>query len=109
MPVNDLEALTSNYADVIFEIAVKSGRMQGTLIKGAKEAAASMCAAATALAIKAQNPKEIPIDEQIDNLRQSIDDLKHKNNNLEHINRNLKKSLDAHRRKKPAEDPRETR
>lgn len=78
-PIPDLEAPANEQAIVLYKIAVKSNNMQGTLAKGTKEAAAQMCAAATALAIRAQNPADVPIDEQLRDLRTEIAKLRHQN------------------------------
>lgn len=47
-PIPDLEALVAEKADVIFKVATDSKRLKGTMVKEAKQAAAAMCAAASA-------------------------------------------------------------
>lgn len=71
-PLQDLEALVSERTAAIYKIAVDSGNMKGTLTKQAKEAAADICAAATVLAIKAQNPIDVPQHRQVEELRKQL-------------------------------------
>ncbi|KMQ85266.1 cobyrinic acid -diamide synthase [Lasius niger] len=81
--VADLEALAAEQATTIYKAAVKSGKIKETMTKGVKKAAATMCAAATALAIKAQNPVDISRDRQVEALRARIKKLQHEKHTLE--------------------------
>ncbi|KMQ85504.1 gag-like protein [Lasius niger] len=81
-PIPDLEAMAAEQATTIFKVADRSKKMQGPLIKEAKKAAAKICAVATALAIKAQNPSETLVSEQLEDLRAQMDKLRHENQNL---------------------------
>lgn len=99
-PIVDLEAMVSEKCTDIYKIAVQSGTMKGTFIQRAKEAAADMCAASTVLTLKAQNPEEIPVAEQLRELRHQLHFLRHENTLLRKMIGQLKKSK---RRKSPAD------
>lgn len=77
-----LEAMVFERTIDLYKVAVGSGKLQGPIIKMAKEAAAEMCATVTILAIKAQNPQEVPIDRQLRELRQQMLQLRMENEQL---------------------------
>lgn len=56
--------------------------MQGPLTREANDAAAKICAAVIALAIRAQNSFETPISTQLEDLRWQMNKLRHENQNL---------------------------
>lgn len=90
-PIADLEVMAAEQTTVIYKIAVNSGMMKGTITKGVKHATAIICAAATTMAARAQNPIETPVEEQLTALRRQIQELRHKVQTLELLNRKLKK------------------
>lgn len=81
-PIAALEALISERSTDIYKVAIQSKTMKGTFMKQVKEAAADMCAAATVLAIKAQNPEEVTVSEQLKELRHKIQLLRMENAQL---------------------------
>lgn len=81
-PLVDLEALAAERATQIYKVVTRSQNMKGTLICAAKEAAADMCAAATALAIAAQNPRDRPVDEQLMEIRCQMGEFRKENEML---------------------------
>lgn len=83
-PTQDLEALAAEKARAIFKIAVYSSSLKGNYVKYAKEAAGEMCAAATTLAMRAINPREIPMEKQLEDLRMQIHQLQMEKQQLEH-------------------------
>ncbi|KMQ95400.1 hypothetical protein RF55_4393 [Lasius niger] len=86
----DLEAMVSEKTTDIYEVAVNSGTMKETYARQAKEAAADMCAAATVLALKAQNPTATPVYKQLEELRQQMHTLRMENMQLRRMVEKLK-------------------
>lgn len=97
-PIRDLEALVAEKGTAIFKVMVQSGNLKGTFIKHVKEAAADMCAAATTLAIRAQNPNEVSFSEQLAELRRQVQFLSNENNELRQmIEKGHKKEHGTHK------------
>ncbi|XP_029157230.1 uncharacterized protein LOC114929732 [Nylanderia fulva] len=104
-PVLDLEAMISEKSTDIYKMAVQSGNVKGTLVKLAKDAAADMCAAAMILALKAQNPPEMQVVEQINELKHQMHLLRMENAQLrrmvEQTKQQKRKPLDTEAHQKP--------
>lgn len=81
-PIPDLEALVSESTAAIYKVTVDSRKMKGTLVKLAKTAAADMYAAATIVAIKAQNPAAVPVYKQVETLHGQVQHLRMENSQL---------------------------
>lgn len=75
-PIPDLAAIASEKATALYKVAVMSKHLKGPLMKHAKEAAADMCAAASTLAIRAQNPIETSTEKQMRELQNQIHQLR---------------------------------
>ncbi|KMQ81858.1 hypothetical protein RF55_24948, partial [Lasius niger] len=80
--ISNLEAMVSEKATNLFEVAVGSGTMKGSFTKRTREAAADICAAATVLALKAQSPKEVPLNKQLEDIRRQMQQLRLENQQL---------------------------
>lgn len=85
----DLEAMVSEKTTDIYKVAVNSGTMKETYARQAKEAAADMCAAATVLALKAQNLTATPVYKQLEEPCQQMHTLRMENMQLRR-SRNLR-------------------
>ncbi|XP_029178449.1 uncharacterized protein LOC114946189 [Nylanderia fulva] len=83
--IADLEAMISEKCADIYKVSVQSGNMKGTFTKAAKEAAADMCAAATVLAMKAQNPQETNVENQMAEMRHQMRILRMENAELRRV------------------------
>lgn len=92
-PIGALESMVAEKSMGIYKVAVSSGNLKGTLVKHTKESAADLCAAATVLAMKAQNPEEETIDSQLRELRQQMRALRVENEHLRKTVTQLKKKM----------------
>lgn len=97
-PIADLEALVSEKSTDIYKVVVYSKTMKGTFVKLAKEAAADMCAAAIVLALKAQNPGEVSVTEQLKELRHQLQILRMENAQLRRlVEKKSRTKIEAHK------------